>query len=285
MDGPGSHHIAEQQTAYRRGLVLGLTMAEVGLLIIFVLLLVIALDQWRRSRAMQGRTMVKMERLRVLEQSDALVAELRQALSLSDDARAEEIRTLVRTLRETAAIPEGQTALQEVRAALVEMRRIREQITKDGGGAEALGTQVERQSYRIANQEGQLRRYEAKLLQEGLGKGERPCWVNPNGEIEYLYDVVLTSSGIRMREYRYPQRGSERSLLPMPESDPSEILSAGQFLERTQALYDHSLAANCRFFVVIYDSTGPTEKELYKQLLLTVEGHFYKRLDRGTAPF
>jgi hypothetical protein len=71
----------------------------------------------------------------------------------------------------------------------------------------------------------------------------------------------------------------------MPRIDPSEILIPPEFLRRTRPLFNHSLAANCRFFVVIYDGTGPTEKELFKQLLLTVEGHFYKRLDRGIPPF
>jgi hypothetical protein len=144
---------------------------------------------------------------------------------------------------------------------------------------------AEEQSYRIANQEGQLQHYESRLREAGLGKGERPCWVKPDGTIEYLYDVVLASNGIRMRERREGKRERERALLPMPTVDPSEVLSPSEFLRRTEPLYDSSLAANCRFFVVIYDATGPAEKDLYKSLLQTVEGHFYKRLDRGPAPF
>lgn len=50
-------------------------------------------------------------------------------------------------------------------------------------------------------------------------------------------------------------------------------------------LYDSSLVANCRFFVTVYDATGPAEKDLYKSLLRTVEGHFYKRLSLEPAPF
>ena len=75
---------------------------------------------------------------------------------------------------------------------------MKEEIQKDGA-PEALTRQLE-QSHRIANQEGQLRRYEAQLKEKGLGGGERPCWVKPDGTIEYLYDVVLASNGIRMRE-------------------------------------------------------------------------------------
>lgn len=287
MEAPNSHQIAEQNTAYRRGLVLGLTMAEVGILIIFVLLLLIGFDQWlreERARAMEGRVAVKVERLRALEEADSLLTELRHSMQLSETARAEEIRRLIRALREVTARPEGQTMLQEARAALEQMRRLSDEIKK-AGGSEALTKQLEEQSYRIANQEGQLQRYESRLKEAGLGKGERPCWVKPEGMIEYLYDIVLANNGIRMRAYQHPHRERERSLWSIPAVDANEVLSPAEFLRRTQPLYDQTLAMNCRFFVVVYDATGPTEKELYKRLLRTVEGHFYKRLDRGPAPF
>jgi len=287
MDTSNSHHIGEQNTAYRRGMVLGLTMAEVGILIIFVLLLLIGFGEWLRqkqARAMEGHVVVEVEHLRALEEADSLLSLLREPLQAADNATADEIHRLIRSLQEVMATPEGQSTLQETRAALDQMRHIRDQIMKQTG-AEALAKQVEQQSYQIANKEGQLQHYESVLNEAGLGKGERPCWVKPDGTIEYLYDVVLTSNGIRMREYRYENRESERSLLPMPAVDPLEVLSPSEFLQRTEPLFKHSLATNCRFFVVVYDATGPTEKELYKQLLRTVEGHFYKRLDRGPAPF
>ena len=48
-------HIAEQNAAYRRGVVLGLTMAQVGILIIFVLLLLVEFRGMGRSRRTRGR--------------------------------------------------------------------------------------------------------------------------------------------------------------------------------------------------------------------------------------
>ena len=71
----------------------------------------------------------------------------------------------------------------------------------------------------------------------------------------------------------------------MPASDPTEVIAPVEFQRRTQALYDSSLAANCRFFVTVFDATGPAEKNLYKSLLRAVEGHFYKRLSLAAAPF
>jgi hypothetical protein len=64
--------IAEQNEAYRRGVVLGLTMAEAGILIIFVLLLLIGFDEWNRSierEKMKGKATIPEERLKVLQRT------------------------------------------------------------------------------------------------------------------------------------------------------------------------------------------------------------------------
>lgn len=244
-------------------------MAEVGILIIFVLLLLIGLDRlfMRRSR-----------------ENNEIATAVRGALGLPSSSRSEEIERLVRSLRDSADTPEGRSRLITAQTALEEMQRVRDEIiAKDG--SETLAKEIERQTYRIANQEGQLQRYESQLKKAGLGKGERPCWVKPDGTIEYLYDVVLSSTGIRMRGYDYPHRRQERSTLPLPTTDPNETLSMDEFLRRTAPLYNTSVAQNCRFFVVVYDGTGETEKEIYKKELRTVEGHFYKRLDLGQPPF
>jgi hypothetical protein len=68
-------------------------------------------------------------------------------------------------------------------------------------------------------------------------------------------------------------------------TDPGEVLSERLFLDRTQPLFESSLAENCRFFVTVFDATGPAEKNRYKSLLRTVEGHFYKRLSLERSPF
>jgi hypothetical protein len=275
-----SHHIGEQHGAYRRGLVVGLTMAEVGILIIFILLLLIGFERWLR----RDQESIPRERLKALNAAESTLNELHETLQTPSGSTVNEIRALVRVLQNGAATPEGQSALEEAREVFRETRRVQDELQKSPG-FEGLAKEVEKQASRIANQEGQLKRYESQLKAAGLGKGERPCWVRPDGTIEYLYDVVLASRGIRMREYHHPHRERERSHLPIPAANPSEVIGPAEFLRRTQALYDSSLAQNCRFFVVVYDSTGATEKEVYKTLLRTVEGHFYKRLANGPGPF
>lgn len=282
----GSHWVSEFNSGYRRGLVLGLTMAEIGILIIFVLLLLIGineLDRIKQAKTIIGKEIVDRRILSDLRRADSTLVALKDELGFPKETNQDEITRLIRALQEITASPEGQSTLQAVLAAQKEMRQIKNEIAKQRGAD--IADQVSKLADQKSNLQGQLTLAESKLAKAGLGKGERPCWVREDGTIDYLYDVVLESNGIRMREYKYGHRERERSRLPIPNIDPSKTMTQGEFLQTTEPLYKSSLAENCRFFVVVYDATGPTEKERYKNLLRTVEGHFYKRLDRGPAPF
>jgi hypothetical protein len=285
--------IGEQDQAYRKGLVLGLTMAEVGILIVFVLLLLLAFSELRRSvavRTFKGKQAVDSSDVTRLKAAEAVLDSAAQELGYAPADTSEDFVRLVRVLKEAAQNPYGNDQLAEARSALDEIKSAREEMQRaaetahKGRGAE-VARLTEQQSYRIANQEGQIKIFQNRLDRFGQGKGERPCWVQPNGTIDYLYDVVLTSQGIRMREVANGTRAAERALLPAPKVDQNEVLSPSAFLVRTTSLYQRSKQENCRYFVTIYDATQSFEKPLYKDLLRTVEGHFYKRLDTGAAPF
>jgi hypothetical protein len=50
-----------------------------------------------------------------------------------------------------------------------------------------------------------------------------------------------------------------------------------RFLTLTGPLLAHENAKGCRFYVIARDRTGPTQKDLFKNLLInTVEARFYK---------
>jgi hypothetical protein len=286
--------IGEQNAAYRKGLVLGLTMAEVGILIIFVLLLLIAFDYLRRDEIVQryaNKTAVEPERLHELEQAAASLQEVRDAVGVAPSAPPDDFVRLVRTLHAAARGAAGETALAEAEQLHEEMRRAVERVERAarqleaGNGADVV-QQLESLSYRVENQEGLLARYENQLESLGQGSGARPCWLQPNGDIDFLYDVVLRSGGISMRERSFPHRAAERARLPMPLVAAAETLTAAQFRERTAPLYEHARREGCVFFVVVYDATAPHEKAVFIDLLRTVEGHFYKSFPaNAAAPF
>jgi len=287
------HGIGEQNQAYRKGLVLGLTMAEVGILIIFVLLLLLAFGELERERVTRefiGKAPISPTELQRLQESRSTLQQLATALGISAESPADDFRRLVRVVNEIQEKSASKTALSEASQALQEIQRAREMISEAAQRAnsenmDSVARQVEAQAWAIANQKGQLAHLEKQIRAQGGEAGHPPCWAAPTGEIEYLYDVTLTSTGIRMREYEYAHRAEERAALPAPVVNPEEVLSPAVFLARTAALFQFSKKQDCRFFVVVYDATAPHEKNVYKQLLRTVEDHFYKRLDNGPSPF
>lgn len=282
--------IGDQNEAYRKGLVLGLTMAELCILIIFVLLLLLDVLAQLHEDGLQAGEVVPAQQLAQLRHADSVLQEVAEALGMPVEETVEDFTRLVRVVQEAAASPNTKEALEQGRSMLAEMRQAREELTRvakaaDSSSGEETARQVEQQSYRIANQEGQLSALQKRLAALGGGKGERPCWAEANGSPDYLYDVVLASNGIKMRERLYANRARERELLPLPVTAPDEALSEEAFMARTAPLFQASRESNCRFFVVVYDATAAHEKPKYKRLLQTVENHFYKYLSNDPAPF
>ena len=287
MEPPDNGRIGEQHTAYRRGLVLGLTMAEVGILIIFVLLLLIALGL-RRQHDMELQTadtvQISGARAGELNHAESSLAAISKAVGLRPNASPQDIERLVRIAQEAAASAEGTSALAKARGALADLeaahdaiQRLARAASTDGG--KSLADKMVAQESDLAIKEGQLKYYADRLAQFGQGKGERPCWVERDGTIVYLYDVILTSQGIKMRERLSPTFAAERTRLPLPKVDLKEVLDEQTFLKRTRDVYEYGQRdeKRCRFYVFVWDGTKVEEKPLYKHLLDTVEGHFYKQ--------
>jgi hypothetical protein len=271
-------------------------MAEVGILIIFVLLLLIArgaLKAEELRETQKGKELVEASRLRQLESAESALSAVTNALSVAKETNPEEIARLVALVKKAADTKEGQRWLADTKATLEAISRAQariETIARNAGNKDAASFAeiIRESSEQLGTKEGQLKYYEGQLKSLGQGAGGRPCWVEPDGTIDYLYDVVLGSDGtIRMRETENPSKGAERAEWPMPSVDAHERLTEGEFLRRTRSLYDYGQRAEnkCRFFVVVYDDTGPQQKDVYKSLLKAVEGHFYKKLSDVAAPF
>jgi hypothetical protein len=308
------HRIGEQNEAYRKGLVLGLTMAEVGILIIFVLLLLLVFVDLERAKAARAGLVLSdiAEGLRIshdpasggsvsqagavrdsiaaLQKRDSALREIALAMNVPPETRSEDFTKLVRMLQATASAASGKSLLVEASAELEKLRLSQDELARivnagKGKGSEEIVRRLQVLVDEKANHEGQVAALQRKLAAAGQGTGERSCWAQPNGHPDFIFDVVLSSNGIRMGEHLNSHRVDQRARLPVQTADPGELLSEAAFLARTAALFQYSREASCRFFVVVYDATAPHEKIRYKNLLRTVENHFYKRLDNGSAPF
>lgn len=286
-----------QGHGYRRGFVLGLTLAETALLLIFVLMLLLVVGFERRDRviAEQQALASAIEALvppgadpaAYLSRQLAAVQQLQETASASGHDWDDDFIELVRAV---AKMPPD-SGLVDVREALEEQQQRLQQMMElvEGLQGEAdvqdLVARLADSEASARNQRGQVVSLRDQLARVGLSGVLPSCWTTPEGRIDFILDVVLDSRGIRARESRPAHREAERARLPMAPMETTRVYSQSEFASATQALYQWSVANECRFYVTIYDDTGSEEKDRYKELLETVEGNFYKRLARGAAPF
>lgn len=323
---------ARQRSQYKKGVLLGLTVAEAMLLILFALMLALGalLSKKDQSIASLGARLVSVTtqlrsaetRASVLQAlaegraSDEFIREIvlareqMAAVARERAAIAERERTLAENAelaRALAGISDPQARMREL-AALgarleAETAKISPETNRDdlfelvpdavgfADAAQAAGADPEQANAMLtgaqrvardnATLRGQVARYRQELARMGRGGEYPPCWVTESGDIQYIFDIELLSSGnIRVRDVTGPTRLADRRELPIPGELLGAPVSPSRFRGLTAPLFALAQQRECRFVVIVRDRTGASQKEMFKTLLLTVEGHFYKSLRR-----
>lgn len=329
MSGRGD--IGRQQASYRRGLVLGLTVAESMLLILFALLLALGWVLVKRDREaaqLTSQLTQLQEKSRLLEAkvdvldalarnqpTEAFFKELVAAREAQADVAREEeklaereksVRQLEQLLDAVKKAPDERKKLAELAAQGARLQAALARIDSKAGAnafdripegvalaeaASAAGRTPEetramlhdaaRAARESATLKGQVTRLQKELRSVGKGGDYPPCWVTEGGEIEYLFDIALKEDGsLDVQDVTPPVRAADRRGLPIPSSLSGSV-SRSRFLQLTAPLLSVENAKGCRFYVIARDRTGPTQKDLFKNLLInTVEARFYKSIRR-----
>lgn len=278
--------VLDQKKAYRRGLLLGFTMAEVIIMVLFCLLLASAFKF--------------EEKLNELATANSKLAELSKVLNAKygEDGEIDDIFTELRMVRKENAelkqrAADNESALSEVKANAELLREIKASlqsaavtqanaaevaaIVKAGLAKGDKAIQCERDAIEKNRLEGQLASAQATLTRLGKGTEMPACWANPKtGRPEYIFSVDLTSTGLVIHDEKLQHRQPDQALLPLGEIGFDTEVSPDAFRMQTSALWSWSKEHQCRFFVMVRDKTQPTEKDTYKRLLRTLEDHFYK---------
>ena len=114
---------------------------------------------------------------------------------------------------------------------------------------------------------------------DGRGRDHPPCWsivVDGKSRAEYIFDMALTHRGLIIRDRVLPHRESDRTVLPLAEIEFGSELPPAKFIKVTNPLFRWSVERECRFYVRVFDKTGPTDKVQYKYHMQSLEQHFYK---------
>lgn len=273
---------------YRRGLVMGLTMAEIMVLILFALLLILG---WRP---------------RVFADDDAIkrgLAGLREAAGLETGSRnwiPADWQTLTiyttvgRAVTATLGPGDGRDAKElaregkelvalgkETRDALGENQMNQTQAAAAADFVRRAG-ELSKEAFRSGNYGSAL------IWLDSLGLWAKTCNGNglelpacarmPNGKPAYVFRVTLRSGALLLHDNRWPHLEEARRSWPIAAIAFDQELSDSEFREQTRPIFEWSRERGCRFFVEIDDETGPDEKVVFISKLKTVEEHFYKFL-------
>lgn len=290
--------------AYRRGLVLGLTLAEIFLLLLFLLLLVSAyfVDEERNrfekaSQAYQDLfpdTLSPSDRaLRLAQLQGAKETLDHLGLPIDDPT---ELRTRLVSLTEKEAL------LAEYRLVcgkLDEIQKLlsRELFNADDSAADAMAScasalearedpnapmtlpAANMTIARLRRQIDALSTTVDELSSGSLGADYPSCWFTNeiNGRTFYLYNVTIRDNGMVVVPGD-PREGQD--IQPAlrangPEPQFNQLLSRGQFNDSTRGMFEWSVREKCHIFVRLIDGTSETNKNGYKTMRRTVEGRFY----------
>jgi len=266
-------------------------MAEIALLVIFVLLLVLGtlLGIQARELAALKKAVVEYKSIADVQQE---VVRLRKLKVELEAARPEstERRTLPELFRELLLLRAVATDAgiantpEALRRALVEAAAARK-------GHKAIARKVvtvKKKNARLLRTNANLKAQMANLQRQGRAGGRGldhpPCWATSDGKAEYIFDVALTSRGLIIRDRELPHRVADRAALPIANLVFNTELNPERFLAVTAPLFHWSMQHECRFVVRTFDTTGPAEKLAYKRQMRVVEQRFYK-YEELNAPF
>ena len=265
-------HIKRQDAVYRRGLVLGLTMAEIMILILFSLLLAF-------TAAIATREEKIFERDKRITELVAVEKEIQKILENSPPGVTVEdiIRQIAREKKANAALREELDRLKpyEERAKALEhiirelqLENIIRELRRDGIAnptpkdiAQKLREllQIQEEALNLKGQIAQMRR---QIRQFGRGNEFPSCWVTPDGGKESIFEVLIKPGGIVVHDRGLPHRASDKAALPLESVQYETELLLEDFQRQLRPLYLWSVEQKCRFYVIIFSSDASVRTDL-----------------------
>jgi len=292
--------------AHRRGLMLGLTLSEILMLVLFILLLtytVILTDKNKEivenkefANELEQQVADLQTQLNVglssmlealglpgfpIDDENELAVRLRSATEeiSKTNATNEKLSRLVSSPEEAEELAEALDAVEFspsvseiVEEWIEENANFEETQSKEGP---EVPESLEEALVAIDRLESQIEFHERRMLELGNGLTYPPCW-SRNGKAVYIYNVDLLDDAVKVSAGD-SRIGQDLSALKEngPEPRLEKPIRFSTFLDRTSGLMNWSVGAKCRFYVRIYDKTSETNKDGYLRARQTVEQHFY----------
>lgn len=265
--------LTRENRSYRKGVVLGLTMAEILILIVFILLLAFASllkNEQDKVNLMNENRESLIKILHLINQPDPDIS--KELVRVYEKMPEILVEVKSQDLKNDPAEPIEEVIKRAVAKLKVEkdLKSLNKDLPIEEKLNQALQEKDELQS-KLANVEGQNK----NLLKQCKGIGLPPCWADQNGSPEYIFNLDLQDDGIVIHDNKLPHRAQEQAKLNISHIRYEMPLGIAIFSSQTIPILRYGKANECRFFVRIFDRTGVDKKELYKNLRQAVEGNFY----------
>ncbi len=117
--------------------------------------------------------------------------------------------------------------------------------------------------------------YLRNRLNASGGRDLPPCWVNENGEIEYLLRVDIQQNGLKVTPIWAEHRNEDAKSIPNIDHLVNKTHSRGQFQRLAAPIGEISKQQACRHYVTIKNHVR--DINLFNNSRYTIESVFYKR--------
>ena len=245
--------------AYRSGMVLGLTLAEIMVLLVFMMLLAAAALLLQQDSAVGALD----DRVRGLAAARAEI-QVVQARVTGLETALDQSRRIAEQADQARAQSEG-AARRQYSQATATLATLTEDLAAARGEAQTLGGQN-------AQMRGEIQR-----IHGNAGSGLPYCWTASDGKPVTLLRITLRDTGVVAQDPA-PRPRAEDTLwtklvvLPRDQLLPMEI-----FLTQVGAAIEKSNSDRCRHALEVIDGTGPSNKRGYKSLMNQLWGNFLLR--------
>ncbi len=247
--------IKGQDSAYRRGMILGLTMAEIMLLILFMLLLTFGMLIADRERAVKELS-AQIQGFSSVSKFLAAITKENPAISVPDI-----IQRIERQQKDMTKLQRENETLRSEMASASAINDIIKQIKRDKKGDAA--AEVARQLQQLGalrseleNSKGQITQLTEQIKATGKGNEFPSCWVTPDGKPQSIFDFVLSASGVTVVNRAVGGRDEARAELPIQNVPIGREISFSEFSQSMMPLYQWSVQHGCRFYVMRYSTVG-----------------------------
>ena len=284
--------IEHQTEEYRKGQILGFTMAEIMLVILFLLLLLLGSKINKQENALlllesntneQADTILILES-KIIEQADTLSKSYQE-----DTPEHQAIDKIKRTLSDLQN--QGSVSRKKDVNWLAERLVLTDAGTNDSVRKARELTSLIAKNENLTFEEGKQCLATCGANEgEGDGDGPKACWGESLRNPDYIYNVALYDDAIFVTNNieNIEKNKADWDLLLQPARiEKPTLLSNAQFQSRFAKLKEHASVNECEYAVRLVD-VFTSSKAIYKKQRQLVEGYVYptpkKRWNYGTLP-